>query len=653
MRKKNIVHPAENTMQLYLFGRRERKLIRIVSIILLTTSMLYLLCFSAIYLIVPPDQGKVLWIWKPKLCSLTCFFLGLLHLYGTTMELFCTLRYQRIRPSLLKPLSRLQWIQYFYYKYFSRYGPYGILGRRYEVKIMVKQTLQIPLQIYLGYRVSLLLTDSKMTCFYTMVLALNCLVIPALMFLPNTFARRWGLSFLDTILTFLLSSGIPMLLIFRAMVTLYFAGNTQFLDDHVWLNQSILLGRFVVFSGPFDYVAKVIPFFTCYLSIRSMTIAAHIQLEPSHNSELLQITRSKVSFETENSKSHSKLYRQIFTFVSTCTSFALIYLAYTTIMARDCPQGCILQTYTWFYPQCDCIMFRINCLRTPLPNNYTMDEFIQQFLQNVFDIDLVQCDLPNALTKATMQSMQNLYSFTLQRTNTVKWDISPSDFPPSMFSIFLYHLYLPQIPQALSSIEGNLQYLFLRNVSLYLNNTIPATYNRLAMLDLTNASLNTVPVLVIEQYMNNLKFTNNNITELPSQLASSPWIDFLHFINNSITTIPPTFANALQSNQKVYMEGNPINYLSNDINFQILESTRLSIRQTPLCDRLWKVVHTGIGSNNLTALEEKIISKIDIICKPECAIGCFESLRKNTRCDIECYTPACNFDDGDCDFIDL
>ncbi|KDO16065.1 hypothetical protein SPRG_18399, partial [Saprolegnia parasitica CBS 223.65] len=86
-------------------------------------------------------------------------------------------------------------------------------------------------------------------------------------------------------------------------------------------------------------------------------------------------------------------------------------------------------------------MLRVNCMTTPLSTD--LETYLEPMLPDLFDLEVEQCDLPHAVSAPTMARMINLYSITLQRTNTVRWDISPDALPASLFAIFLCHLYLP------------------------------------------------------------------------------------------------------------------------------------------------------------------------------------------------------------------
>ncbi|KDO16828.1 hypothetical protein SPRG_17690 [Saprolegnia parasitica CBS 223.65] len=240
-----------------------------------------------------------------------------------------------------------------------------------------------------------------------------------------------------------------------------------------------------------------------------------------------------------------------------------------------------------------------------------------------------------------MARMINLYSITLQRTNTVRWDISPDALPASLFAIFLCHLYLPSVPTVLQRFSGNVQYVFLRNVSLYANASLPAAFQSLVMLEVSNASLDRMPLLLAPQ-MTNVNFQNNVIVDLPTNI---PAVGLLNLVNNSIAHVPASIVDLVGPYQTLHLEGNPITSLPIELDVTWLFTGRLVIRHTPLCDRLW-ARPDAIG---LAPLERAIFEARDTICRPQCNVGCYDSLIGNTNCNIECMTPSCNWDDGDCD----
>ncbi|OQR84310.1 hypothetical protein ACHHYP_13570 [Achlya hypogyna] len=604
----------------YLFGWWQRVGIRAVAVLLLLASMFYLLSFALVYLFISPDHARVLRLWAPKLNAVVHFGLAALHLVGIV---------RAVRPvfsktsaavvpfdSKLPRLSCWSRVWAVYDKYFSRYGLYGLLGPLYEVKTMAKQTVQIPAQLYQAYHISWLLTDSTASLLYTIVLAANCVVIPSIMAHRSRFVRRWGAAFLDMIFNFLLSCGLPIGFVLRAFAAYYVAGDIDIVTDHAWLNQTVLLGRFIMVSSPLDLVIKIVPFVTCFLSLSSMAQAVHV----------------KLTYTTRWFLPHP----------------VLVVLGVTAQSPGKCPPGCLLQTYPWLATNCTCIMLRINCLRPEQPPAAALDAYLTTHVQHVFDLEIDQCDLPNALSATTMRELTNLYSLTLQRTNTVGWDIAPEDLPPSLVTVFLCHVHLPRVPAALATV-GSLQYIFLRNVSLYADASLPPSFAKLSMLDLTNASQRSVPSCMLQPLMTNINLHCNNITELPAGFAALSRVTYFNMVNNSISSVPATVANALESHQVMHLEGNPIDALPETIDFAVLATGRLVVRDTPLCARL----HRTADAVALPALERQLWAMRAEVCRPECNVGCHESLIGNSDCNIECFTPACDWDGSDCAAFDF
>ncbi|EQC42356.1 hypothetical protein SDRG_00094 [Saprolegnia diclina VS20] len=616
----------------YLFGRWKRHVIRWIAVLLLLSSMFFLLCFAAVYLLVPADQARVVGVWAPLLNAGVSFVLAGLHLCGI-LSACCGGggAHASIAPETpdasVEGRGCTACVRRMYTTHFSRFGTFGLLGPQYEAKLMLKQVVQIPAQLYQAYRMSWLLTDATASLAYALVLVCNCIALPLLLASGNPFTRRWVAAFLDAILTFLLSSGIPLILNFRAIATYYFAKDASILDNHAWLNATILLARFVVVSSPLDFVTKVVPFFTCYLSLRSMTHAGRVRLTPAGRQKLLL------------NKVLSRRWRYLYSFVSVGTGIGLLGIAAAAVQARHCPHGCLLQTYPWLATECTCVMLRVNCATTPLVTD--LETYLAPMLPDLFDLEVEQCDLPSALSARALSRMRNLYSITLQRTNTVRWDVSPDALPRTLFAIFLCHLYLPAVPMVLQRLSGNVHYVFLRNVSLYANASLPAAFTTLVMLEVSNASLVQMP-LVLAPQMTYLNFQNNAILDLPTNL---PAVGFINFVNNSIAQIPLSLAESIGPYQTLHLEGNPIASLPPEFNVDVLRTGRLVLRETPLCDRLG----ARRDATGLSPLERQIFEARDAICPPQCSVGCYESLLGNTNCNMECLTPSCNNDDGDCD----
>ncbi|EQC41525.1 hypothetical protein SDRG_01490 [Saprolegnia diclina VS20] len=619
----------------YLFSTSQRASVLLCVVLLHMLSVFYLTAMFIVYWVLPPSEMCIFHVYSRRLSLGTSMTLWILHVHG--IVLVFAPRYHRTERSCC--IWRHRW----YRLAFGRYGPFGLYGPLYSVRLASKLVLQLPMQIFRAYQMSQLLTTPMSAFACTLVLGLRCSVLPVLLRLPSPHARRWTPAIFEAVVDFTLSTGIPLCLIFPALQEYYLAGNKYVVQNHVWLNQSLMLGRFVAMTSFFDVFASSFFFVTSYFSLVTLNhgirvMKGHYMQHRTSLEQGLEIT-ARIELRTRLVQRSYK----VFWCVAVSTSAVLTAVAITSLYRSPCPTGCKLQTYPWFALECTCIMFTLNCKHQGVGD---VDLFIRSHLRHVFDLSILQCPLPRGLAPATMRSLDNVYALALDATSTIAWDVPRDAMPPSLYAVYLYNMPMPSLPTAIADAWPNLQYLFLRNLGFAQNKTL-GRWPQLSRLFLVGLNLSDAPLEALAPTLTQIVLDNNALSVLPTPLLSLPQLTMLSLINNSIsvlpfTALPPTLRN-------IYLGGNPIHAVPANLSFDLLVSTRLNLRDTPFCNQLLMYNASRHASWALSPIERNIVAiGADQICGHACNVGCHDYQIGNGQCNLPCFTPACAFDKGDC-----
>ncbi|RHY52630.1 hypothetical protein DYB30_012740 [Aphanomyces astaci] len=230
----------------------------------------------------------------------------------------------------------------------------------------------------------------------------------------------------------------------------------------------------------------------------------------------------------------------------------------------------------------------------------------------------------------------------------------PTDLPPSLTMLYFQDQVVPRLPTILDRNVNKLRYMFLRNITIpgAEGATAMSVYKNLTMLSLTNMSLTVVPLNVLDQVgLTQLEFSYNRLVSFPDQLLALQNLQTLSLEFNLISSIPSAFVRQFPSSLKtIYLDGNPLLALPLDTDFALIQSQRLQIRGTPMCDRLYAAARKYQVAT-LPPLEQQIVGILDDVCSPDCSVGCHARFVGNTVCESVCLVPSCNFDTKEDEFV--
>ncbi|OQR97526.1 hypothetical protein ACHHYP_10730 [Achlya hypogyna] len=583
----------------------------------------YFICMAFVCAVIPIDQATVLWLWSRPASCVASIFLGLIHVYG----FFEIIRPRRARPKRIH-VSTVQlstrvapvWATCLVQRWmslFGRYGYFGLYGPHYELRLMTKILLQLPLQAYRAYVIGVLLTSPGSSALFSSCFVGSCVAQAVAIYASQRSVRRWCGAVADVIFSFVMSIGIPVVLVGRAVIELFIAGKNTLLYDHTWLNKGIMVTRYIVNTSFWDFILKLVLNGACIFAL--LTFSSAIQV-PVGTSALLQPR----SFE---------LARKPFAIVLLTAALVITVLASASLRPRDCPPGCRLQSYPWFTLQCNCLMYTLNCDEWPVAD---VDAFVAASLPHVFDLTITRCNLPHGLAPSAVAGLVNLYALQLDSTGTVDWQLPA--LPLNVLSLVLSNIPLAGIPRMLGPDAMHLNYLYLRNVSLTTNKSLPE-WNSLFMLDISGAGVNPMPDFVARLPLSELGWSSNGLTTLPMDVPAMPSLRKFRCFNNTITHLPDDWSRLASTIQHVYLNGNPLMDLPPSLPFSLLNTSRVVIRDTRYCNELL-VKAAEAAAPVWTPMEAQILTNLEVICGHDCGVGCIPELLGNTQCDPQCNVPA-------------
>ena len=265
--------------------------------------------------------------------------------------------------------------------------------------------------------------------------------------------------------------------------------------------------------------------------------------------------------------------------------------------------------------------------------------------------------------------------------------ISQSDdyircIPSDIKALRLHHCPIDDLPEALVENFGELHLLELYNTSFSKCHTqIKEAFPKMLALSIVHSPMTIVPpnLLRLPLTTSELQISHTQITDLTPKKLSHLELKRLFLNYNQFQYIPKRLE-TLADVELLSLAGNPfeeidLRLLPKTVEYLLLPSLSMDSIPPVLANPTYRrITHLYLNNNSiqsvvwddmLTLLYEKNIfqldgcpicnkdkiskEKYDIVCQPTCAIGCIDSVFVgNSHCNIECNTPACNYDGGDC-----
>ncbi|KAF0695895.1 Aste57867_13309 [Aphanomyces stellatus] len=445
---------------------------------------------------------------------------------------------------------------------------------------------------------------------YAALVILYSFVSPWILFIRNKHARTSVNNLADTLFSFCLSCGHPMVATVLPLLDyLLFDVNLQ--ADNLWCTRVLLLGRVQSISNAFDYF--------CKLGMHVGTLLALSRLGLSANHVLPH-------------KEYQSPRRRLFLRINAVATTTLACVATVAVVVSQthrhaCPSYCVADVHPLFDKSCQCVYADLNCHvlqmddPTPLLNTTIIGS-------SLFYLQISRCSVPQGLPSTALAPFTDIYRLLINFSNLQSWT---GPLPPSLNSLVIRYSQLAAIPDALLvNVPPSLRIIYLDSCSLGpLPDAALAAWGNIQKLYVINASLQSIP----------------------ATLAASMTLLDVNFGLNNLTTLPPDWlddATSLRQLYKARFPGNPLAVapwslaqrslaldLSSTLVAKVPSGVALTKRRVVLDD-------TPYCSASTTSY-----------CQPLCAPACFSYLRGNKYCNLACFNAACAFDGGDCDGLAL
>ncbi|KAF0692583.1 Aste57867_16395 [Aphanomyces stellatus] len=581
-----------------------------------TTIILYLVMWVAIISCAKGPDLKIANFRWPKTTLATYSLLICLHLYAIVAPA------PRRRPCPFNMHSRM------WRTWTSSLRHMAVWMEEYQDEFfIVFNVVEIACQSHQAYAYFDEIAQPSKAISYLSIVITYSFFSPLILFVRNTRAKTTLINLADSIFSFALSCGLPILAV--VLTTLDYVMVNQALGrDNLWATNVALIVRLLAITNAFDYV--------CKLAMHLGTFIALVRFVQSLDYH--ETIGDKDPIPTDipaiaSSRKHLLLRVNLWVNVSwgCILTFAL---SRSLASHHPCPSYCIADIRPLLDDTCQCAYANINCvtLNTTDPTELLHPDAIGTRL---LLLQISRCDIPSGLPPAALAPFEHLGRIMLLYTNMETWN---GPLPPSIFAIFVRHSCLQAIPHALQvDLPPNIVSLYLEGSPIsVIPDAVVAAWANLERLYLMNLSLQTLPEsLTTTLTLWDVDFRLNNLTTLPKEWVTPnvPSLSHLKLAYFGGNPLPDAAApwHLAQRGIPVDLSGTRISRIPTSLggmNRMALTKRQVVLDDTPYC-------LSTIHANSF--------------CKPLCAPGCFANMRGDFYCDLACFTPACGFDGGDCD----
>ncbi|ETV85678.1 hypothetical protein H257_02286 [Aphanomyces astaci] len=674
----------------YVLGLRLRWFRRLVLTVVYTLhimSAIYFLSLAYLMLTLTPFEATAMRAYAPRPSSI--LFLGMACLHLTPFfKLFYSsspiLRHLVRRVAARKTATR-----------FTARSPhwkpmYGIiippsLVMSPNMSMATGHLLEISSETWIAGQMAKQIVDRKVSLFYAMVLASNCLITTWALLFRSSGLKKTLIGILDACLSSLLSAIIPLVLFLVPLVEYKVYGSGNESHDFTWLAQSVTSVRTLIVWTPVQPVMVMLPSIMNYLALQALSkrvrttkgvtlrnvLVTPMETTLGHSSPLGHSSRehrrqpsnfvhpmllaptasmnssipaagrgfSSIGNSIQSyvaSKTQAFTWHQEHEYVLRCVivlsvlwGLAVVAVAVTAEFYRlPCPPGCILDSAPWFSRSCNCIYFRWTC------NSSNYDDVLDEYInatdlgQNLLFLHIRKCGLRQGLAAETMYQFQSLYAFHFEFTSMQQWNIPSSAIPNTVIVALIRHSLLDHVPLALQTPGPSLRSIFLVGSPLQnIPNAIFNNWQHLNSLWLSSTNLTEFPLPVLQmQDLEVLALDSNHISTIPPELHLLPNLYWVYLDSNNISVFPDSLVTA-RHGIYLYLNHNPIEFISDDVVAQ-LDPWYVDISSTVYCQQ----------------------RQLPLLCTSDCSESCSHADWGNYFCDPECNSTTCQYDKGDCAF---
>lgn len=561
----------------------------------------------------------------------------------------------------------------------------GQFGKKYELRILAREIIEIPMQSYQGYLLSCRWTETWIVSTYGSIIAMDSLLVPVIMGLPNTnvLQRRIYILLLDAIVDTVLS--------FMSLVTLVplvyeFVAYPGIQAQLSWATRALSTLQQLLVSDLIGLVSKLTPIFMANFMLNSIgqiwdegdftittfrTSAQNATLSPTPVSTVRRRSLSNIQLSVVNIAKHTDgtirkncglgfkaMTEKILAFPSVIWAITLIVSMYLAPYITTCDHltfehFCLAQAHPWMAESntCHCLAIQFDChkqkvwMETISTIKRDEDRVLSlQAIDQVLAFEVAhstplylgfrRCSTINQLPKSSeLLSELRILGADNCKLRNLGIDLSKFQY---LFAISLRWLPLHAFPATLQHIGAPIFQIGLIGCNL---TTIPEwvvdSFANVQTLRLTGNKLNHFPLPLLSlTNLRQLELASNNISSIPATISQLQNLHTLRLGNNSITSLPASIKQ-LPALKFLSLAANNISSI------QALPWTSTQIAN-------WPISPDGLLALNQNPICQVISNDLHVACIDNCNALCDDTIHKNYICDEECFDPRCNFDKGIC-----
>lgn len=568
----------------------------------------------------------------------------------------------------------------FWKNYLGEEGRFGRRGQNYEYRLMLRELFEIPSQSYQGYLMSTRISSTIMIDCYTAVIIVDCILVPVIMGLKTVkgLRKRNMVLLLDMLVDTFLGAVFPSLLLFQPVQEFFAYPGIQ--ASLLWTAKAISHVKYVMVTSGLDLFSTLLPVVmshslidtvhNLWMDIESQKGIVKVNVIENTNGfesyGIVPIKRQgsleRVTERVVQAKTNAdvKLREKIGLSLKACTekTLAVLSLVWAVVLIvqvsrapylTSCDHGirsklCIRQVHPWLGDanSCHCHVILYDC-NLVLANGYSQmvsfhaigDVIHREFASTApLVVHFRNCPALTSLP-ASIEAFKNAH-FIVTENSGVK---DPS-------------LNLPRFPRLVS-------YTFRKNPIRYIPPTLQQVPKSIYFLKFEDCQLEELPKWIHHawRHVPSIYINNNHFQEFPNILLDMPALKEINLGSNNISIIP-TSISKLKDLRTLRLANNSIRSIPPELkSLSLLQTVTLSANNiTTLDDLPWtstEIKNWTPWPKGLFTLDYNPVCKLAILstssaCRIGCSSTCDIALETNRRCDLECFSEACDFDNQYC-----
>lgn len=529
---------------------------------------------------------------------------------------------------------------------FGERGIFGVKGRYFEAIYVVREIFESVLQSTQAYRMSEFVPRLLVNRFFVFTIVINCWSTPVInyVFANNPPLQRMLCLMFDIALDFTSTVGVPVVLSIPYVKQYDFktANFSRLLyRNDIWFVNMINQLRIVFISSWMDLLSEITFLVSLIISLQdvknllhsypkclikpSKTNRIHITIEPNVHSvldnvelnniekksmqlrqnrsikssgyQIIQVEKQKEHAIQRNPKAGSlfvKIAHMIMIFWGTLHLMVHFHASFQSNSTH-----CAQRTWPWLGTKSGCMFLRINCNNSAQhTGSFNEIESILAKLneQALSYIAIRNC--PHIEIPPCIQRFPNLVGVKIYNSTLASWDADAAlttKHHPKIVFLFVIKTNMTQIPLGLLAPDFPPK---IRDIEFGWTNltAIPDNLSEIwpknGFIMFERSPIDSVPAAFLLKPMHQVSISGNEITQLTSEVFSSPLASSMWFNGNSISVLPEAL---VPSKAITYLDlsNTMVRSLPSWVDKKFLLQATIVAGGTPLCDRLKLIIQSG------------------------------------------------------------